>query len=59
MIDIFRAAAYLFNYIKHYQFDGINEILNSEFPIDFSITDTDMSALSMTCTMPDRTPQEK
>jgi len=30
--------------------------LNSEFPIDYSITDTDMSALSMTCTMPDRTP---
>ena len=50
---------YLFKYIKGYKFDEINEILSSEFPVNFSITDTDMSALLMICTMPDRTPEEK
>ena len=26
--------------IKKYKFDGVEEILNSEYPIDFSVTDT-------------------
>ena len=54
-----KAALHLNKYIKEYDFDKINEILKTEFPIDYPITDINMSVLSVICTMRDRTPQEK
>ena len=43
--------------IKKYKFDGVEEILNSEYPIDFSVTDTQMSAFSLACSLGEKTIQ--
>ena len=56
---IAKAAIVLNPNIKRYKYDKINEILNSEFPIDYPITDTQMSALSLACSLPEPTPQHK
>ena len=59
--QLLKSAAILLNpKIKTYKFEGIDEILNSdEFPIDFPVTDTQMSSFSYACTFPDGTPQRK
>ena len=45
--------------IKRYKTDEVNEILNSEFPIDFVINDIGMSKLSMACSLHDEQPAMK
>ena len=57
MIELINKAAIVLNpNIKRYKYDKINEILNSEFPIDHPITDTKMSALCLACSLPEPTP---
>ena len=55
--ELIRKAAIMLNpSIKRYKYDKINEILNSEFPPDFPIGDTEMSSLCLACSMPEPTP---
>ena len=56
--ELVREAARLLNTkIKQYKFDDVKDILESgEFPIDFPVTDTQMSALSLACSMADTSP---
>ena len=54
-----KAAIVLNPNIKRYKYDKINEILNSEFPINYAITDTKMSSLSLVASMPEPTAQHK
>jgi hypothetical protein len=57
MLELINKAAIVLNpNIKRYKYDKINEILNSEFPVDYPITDTRMSALSLACSLPEPTP---
>ena len=58
--SLIRKAAIVINpKIKRYQLDGVKQILNSEYPVDFPVTDTNMSALSLACSLSDATPQHK
>jgi len=53
--DILKRAAIFINpKIKAYRFDEVRKILDSgEFPINYPITDTQMSSLGLLCAMPD------
>lgn len=56
MVELIKKAATVINpNIKRYNYDKVNEILNSEFPIDFPVTDTKMSTLCLACTLPEPT----
>ena len=48
-----RAAQAINPKIKKYNFDSINNILGSEFPVDYPVTDSQMSALSLACSLSD------
>jgi len=43
--------------IKKCNKDGVDELLNSEFPIDYPVTETGITSLGLACTLPDKTPQ--
>ena len=52
--SLVRKAAQLLNpKIKKYKFKEVNNILESEFPIDEPITDTNMSAICLATTLLD------
>ena len=54
--DLIKRAAMVLNpKIKRYKYDEIDEILNSEFPIDYPVTDTKMPCLSLACSLPEKT----
>ena len=54
--DLVKKAAIVINpKIKRYKFGEIDEILNSEFPIDYPVTDTRMPCLSLACSLPEKT----
>ena len=46
-----KAAMVLSTKIKREKIDEVQNVLNSEFPVDYPITDTGMSALSFACSM--------
>ena len=57
MAELIKKAAYTLNpRIKKYDLNGANDIFNSEFPIDYPVTDSGMCSLSLACSMP--TPSE-
>ncbi len=45
--------------IKRYDFDEIQKILDSGFPIDYPVTDTKMPALTAICSLKDNTSQHQ
>ena len=54
--DLVKKAAIVINpKIKRYKYNEIDEILNSEFPIDYPVTDTSMPSLSLACSLPEKT----
>lgn len=48
-----RAALVLFQRVRQYNFEEVNRILNSEYPIGTPVTDTDMDVFSLACSLPD------
>ena len=50
-----RAAIVLNPKIKKYKFKEVKNILDSEYPVDEPITDTQMSALCLACSLSDST----
>ena len=48
-----KAAIVLNQKTRTYQFDEIDTILNSEFPIDTAVTDTEMNVLGLACSLND------
>ena len=46
-----KAAMVLSAKIKKHKVPEVSDVLNSEFPVDYPITDTRMSALSFTCSL--------
>lgn len=56
IILYYRAAIHINPKIKGYKFDEVNEILNSEFPIDTSVTDTNITPFGLACARLDDTP---
>jgi hypothetical protein len=53
-----KAAIYLYPKIKTYQIPEVNEVLESEeYPIDYPITDTNISAFGFGCSRIDSTPE--
>ena len=54
--ELIKKAALVINpKIKRYKYDEVDEILNSEFPIDYPITDSRMPCLSLACSLPEKT----
>ena len=54
--DLVKKAAIVINpKIKRYKYAEIDDILNSEFPIDYPVTDTRMPCLSLACSLPEKT----
>ena len=52
--ELIKKAAQVLNpKIKKYKFNEVNNILKSEFPTDYPITDTKMSPLSHACALLD------
>ena len=54
-----KAAMVLSTKIKREKIDEVQNVLNSEFPVDYPITDTGMSALSFACSMTENDNQEQ
>ena len=54
-----KAATVLVPKIKGYKFQNVQNILQSDFPTDTGITDTKMAALSVACSLPEKTEQDK
>ena len=50
-----RAAIVLIPKIKKYKLNEVTNILNSDFPTDYPITDTKMPSLSLACSLSDDT----
>ena len=50
-----KAAIVISPKIKRFKHQEVEEILDSEFPINTPVTDTQMSSLSLTCSLPDNT----
>ena len=49
----------IYGRIKNYKFEEVQEILNSEYPIDYTITDVGLSAFMYACSLPDQTPPQR
>ena len=45
--------------IKKHKVKEVQDVLNSEFPVDYPITDTRMSALSFACSLTEKNDAEK
>ena len=55
-LKLIKKAAQLLNpKIISYSYEQVAKIMNSEFPVDYPITNTNMSAFQMACSMPDNT----
>ena len=52
-----KAAIVISPKIKRFKHQEVEEILDSEFPINTPVTDTQMSSISLTCSLPDNTQQ--
>ena len=52
--QIRRAGLVLYGKIKNYKFTEVNGIINTpDYPIDWPMTDTQMSAFQYACCLPD------
>ena len=56
---ITKAAMVLSAKIKKHKVKEVQDVLNSEFPVDHGITDTRMSALCFACSMPEKDANEQ
>ena len=54
-----KAAMVLSAKIKKHKVKEVQDVLSSEFPVDYPITDTRMSALSFACSLTENTAAEK
>ena len=54
-----KAGIVLNTKIKQYKIHEVDEILQTEYPINHTVTDTNMSALSLICSLPDNMPENK
>ena len=54
-----KAAHYLNRRIRKYEFTGIEELLHSDYAIDGRVSDTGMSALSLACSLGEKTEAHK
>ena len=50
-----KAAHYLNRRIRKYEFTGIEQLLDSDYQIDGRVSDTGMSALSLACSLGEKT----
>ena len=54
LAQLVRKAAIVLNQkVRTYKFDEVETILQSEFPIDTAVTDTEMSVLGLACSLND------